>query len=186
MNYNEHSELVGQHAFLSASKYHWIHYNEEKLILSYTKAQAKQRGIELHNLAKELIRLGVKLPKNNETLNSYVNDAIGFKMKPEVVVFYTFNAFGTADTLSFRNKLLRIHDLKTGETPASMEQLEVYAAYYCLGHKIKPEDIRIELRIYQSNEIVVDRPDPSIITDIMNWAITADQIVEKMKQEALL
>ena len=52
---------------------------KKKLTNTFMKFQATQRGTELHALASELIRLGVKLPKTNKTLNLYVNDAIGFK-----------------------------------------------------------------------------------------------------------
>ena len=31
MNFNNHSNLEGQHAFLGASKYHWINYGEDKV-----------------------------------------------------------------------------------------------------------------------------------------------------------
>ena len=31
MKWNDHSRISGLHAFLGASKYHWINYNEEKL-----------------------------------------------------------------------------------------------------------------------------------------------------------
>jgi len=34
MQFNEHSNLIGQHAFLSASKYHWIGYDDERLTAS--------------------------------------------------------------------------------------------------------------------------------------------------------
>ena len=131
MNFNRHSHLEGQHAFLSASKYHWINYDEEKLISTFIKFQAIQKGTELHELASNLIRLGVKLPKSNKTLNLYVNDAIGFKMEPEQVLYYSDNCFGTADTISFRKDMLRIHDLKSGESPASIKQLMVYNALFC-------------------------------------------------------
>lgn len=76
--------------------------------------------------------IGQKLPRLNKTLNAYVNDAIGYKMIPEQILFYSDNCFGTADAIVFRNGLLRIHDLKTGVIPAHMEQLEVYAALFCL------------------------------------------------------
>ena len=35
MNWNRHSDLEGSHAFLSASKYHWINYDADKLADSY-------------------------------------------------------------------------------------------------------------------------------------------------------
>ena len=31
VNFNNHYNLEGQHAFLSASNYHWINYDEEKI-----------------------------------------------------------------------------------------------------------------------------------------------------------
>ena len=35
MNFNKHSNLEGRHAFLGASKYHWVNYDEDKLISLY-------------------------------------------------------------------------------------------------------------------------------------------------------
>ncbi len=141
MNFNKHSNLEGQHAFLGASKYHWINYSEDKVAESYSRFLATQKGTQLHEFAAQCIRLGQKLPKSKKTLNAYVNDAIGFKMTPEQILFYSDNCFGTADAIAFRGDLLRIHDLKTGAIPAHMEQLEVYAALFCLEYKIKPLSI---------------------------------------------
>ena len=132
MNFNNHSNLEGMHAFLGASKYHWVNYSDEKLVSTYQKHLATLKGTELHDFAARCIKLGQKLPKSKKTLNNYVNDAIGFKMTPEQVLFYSVNCFGTADAISFRNGVLRIHDLKTGVTPAHMEQLMIYAALFCL------------------------------------------------------
>jgi len=181
MNFNVHSRLEGQHAFLSASKYHWINYDEEKLIATFTNFQAIQRGTELHDLAAQLIQLGVKLPKSNKTLNLYVNDAIGFKMETEQVLYYSDNCFGTADTISFRKDLLRIHDFKSGESPASVKQLMVYNALFCLEYKIKPIDIETELRLYQSDEIIIHTPEPNDIYNIMDKIITFDKRIEELK-----
>ena len=83
MIFNKHSALEGQHAFLGASKYHWINYDESKVAESYSKFLATQKGTELHDFAAKCISLGQKLPKSQKTLNMYVNDAIGFKMVPE-------------------------------------------------------------------------------------------------------
>mgnify|MGYP002541746111 CR=1 FL=1 len=138
MNFNKHSNLEGQHAFLGASKYHWINYSEDKVAEAYSKFLATQKGTVLHAFAAQCISLGQKLPKSQKTLNMYVNDAIGFKMTPEQVLYYSDNCFGTADAILFRNGLLRIHDLKTGQIPAHMEQLEIYAALFCLEYKVKP------------------------------------------------
>jgi hypothetical protein len=113
----------------------------------------------------------------------YVNDAIGFKMKPEQVLYYSENCFGTADAIIFRNNLLRIHDLKTGVTKAHMEQLEIYAALFCLEYKKRPSDIDMELRIYQNNEIVIFNPTAEDIVPIMDKIITFDKIINKLKSE---
>ncbi len=183
MNFNKHYSLEGKHAFLGASKYHWINYDADKLVDSYSKFQATLNGTILHDFACQCITLGQKLPKSQKTLNMYVNDAIGFKMKPEQVLYYSDNCFGTADAIIFRNNLLRIHDLKTGITRAHMEQLEIYAALFCLEYNKKPSDIDMELRIYQNNEIIVHNPTVEDILPIMDKIITFDKIIDKMKIE---
>lgn len=183
MNFNKHSNLEGQHAFLGASKYHWINYSEDKVAESYSRFLATQKGTQLHEFAAQCIRLGQKLPKSKKTLNTYVNDAIGFKMTPEQILFYSDNCFGTADAIAFRGDLLRIHDLKTGAIPAHMEQLEVYAALFCLEYKVKPADIRMELRLYQSDDILVGNPTVEDIAPIMDKIITFDRIINKIKEQ---
>ena len=183
MDFNPHYDLIGEHAFLSASKYHWINYDEEKLVTTYTKYQAIQRGTRLHDLASQLIFEGIKLPKSKKTLNMYVNDAIGFKMTPEQPLLYSANCFGTADAISFKNNKLRIHDLKTGETQASMHQLEVYDSLFCLEYGYSPTEIEIENRIYQLDEIQINIPDPMLIRSIMDKIIIFDQLIDKLKME---
>lgn len=94
-------DILIKHAFLGASKYHWVNYDESKVAEAYAKFKAVQRGTELHEFAAQCIRLGIKLPKSQKTLNMYVNDAIGFKMTPEQVLYYSDNCFGTADATAF-------------------------------------------------------------------------------------
>jgi len=183
MNFNKHLNLEGQHAFLGASKYHWIHYDDDKLISAYKKHLATERGTRLHALAKECIEMGVKLKDLKKTLNLYVNDAIGFKMTPEQVLYYSPYAFGTADAISFRDGYLRIHDLKTGSTPVSMNQLLVYTALFCLEYDKKPKDISVELRIYQSNEVVVFNPMPEDILPVMDKIVRFDKILSAIDEE---
>lgn len=182
MIFNTHSDLEGQHAFLGASRYHWINYDEEKVVDSYSKYLATKKGTELHEFAAQCIRLGQKLPKSRKTLNMYVNDAIGYKMTPEQVLYFSENCFGTADTIAFRNKQLRIHDLKTGVTRAHMEQLEIYAALFCLEYGTKPDDIDIELRIYQSNEALVHVPEPDEILAIIDKIVSFDKLIRTIKE----
>lgn len=185
MIFNTHSELVGSHAYLSASKHHWTNYSDEKLEATYRTALAAQKGTELHNFAAEAIRLGIKLRGNGQTLSQYVNDAIGFRMIPEQVLAYSENAFGTADAISFRKNLLRIHDLKTGVSPVSMRQLEIYAAFFCLEYRVKPGDIGMELRIYQNDEIQVHIPEVDDIVHIMDRTIVFDKRIQELKLEVL-
>ncbi len=183
MNFHNHSNLQGQHAFLGASKYHWINYDDEKLINAYKKYQATIQGTLYHELACNLISMGVRLPKSKKTLNMYVNDAIGYKMIPEQVLYFSDNCFGTADSISFKNNLLRIHDLKTGEVPAHMEQLEVYAAIFCLEYGFKPSEIDMELRIYQNDQILYSEPTVEDIAPIMDKIITFDKYIDQLKEE---
>src|SRR5689334_11031588 len=123
MIFNAHSKLAGTHAFLSPSNYHWINYDEEKLVRTFTASMAARKGTELHAFAHDAIRLGIKLPNVKKTLNLYVNDAIGFKMVPEQILYYSDNCYGSPDSICFRRNTLRIHDLKNGVVVASEHQL---------------------------------------------------------------
>ncbi len=181
MIFREHSDITGKHAFLSPSNYHWINYTDQKLEARYISARAAQKGTELHAFAHEAVRLGIKLPKSQKTLNMYINDAIGYKMEVEQPLYYSPNCFGHADTLCFRNGLLRVHDLKTGVVGASHHQLEVYAALFCLEYVATPFEIQIELRIYQNDSINVFDPFPETISMIMDKIVTFDQVIEEMK-----
>lgn len=183
MNFNKHFNLEGRHAFLGASKYHWINYDDVKLISSYQNYLRTQRGTELHDFARQAILLGIKLPKSKKTLNMYVNDAIGFQMTPEQPLYYSDNCFGTADAISFKNNFLRIHDLKTGDIPAHMEQLMIYEALFCLEYGMHPEKFDAELRIYQSDEVLIENPDPKDIVFIMDKIVFFDQCLNKVKEE---
>lgn len=183
MIWNRHSSVEGSHAFLSASNYHWINYDEEKMEERYRTHLATLRGTVLHEFAAQCIKLKQKLPDLPKTLNMHVNDAIGFQMDPEVVLYYTENAFGTADAISFKNNVLRIHDLKTGKEPASMKQLLVYAAYFCLEYNYKPSDIKIILRIYQHDTFIEYEPTVEDIVPIMSAAVTNDKIINRIKRE---
>lgn len=89
---------------------------------------------------------------------------------------------GTADAISFRDNFLRIHDLKTGSRPVHMEQLEIYAALFCLEYKYKPSDIKIELRIYQSDEVIVHNPEPDDIMEIINKIIHLNKLLEDIDE----
>lgn len=186
MEFKLHKDLAGRHAVLSASKYHWINYTPERMAESYLTAQAAAMGTRLHEFAAEAIRLGIKMPRNKMTLNSYINDAIGFRMQPEQVLFYSDRCFGTADAISFdeKKRLLRIHDLKTGLIPAHVDQLEVYTALFCLEYKHRITDIDVELRIYQNDDIVIHTPEHEKIMHIMDKIISFDKLIQDIQSEA--
>lgn len=183
MKFNKHWELEGKHAFLSASKYHWINYDTDRLISAYNNFKAKERGTRLHEFACEAIKLGVKLSNGKRTLNRYVNDAVGFGMTPELILYYSDNCFGTADAISFDGETLRIHDLKTGQVPASFRQLEVYTALFCLEYDVNPSEIDIYLRIYQSDEVLEETPELDDILAIMETIIEFDRVLDGLRKE---
>ena len=181
MNFVKHSELEGLHAPFSASQSSWLRYDDEKAIQVYNNKKAAEIGTKLHEWAKQTIDLGIKRPRSNKTSCAYVNDAIGFKMSTEVVLYYSKYFFGTADAISFRKNILRIHDLKTGNVGKiehHMEQLEVYAALFCLEYKIKPGEIKMELRVYKNDEVLVHKPTAEDILPIMDKIVHFDKLLE--------
>ena len=183
MQFNQHTKLEGLHAPFSPSQSHWLRYDDDKLVEVYLKKKAAEVGTKLHQWAKDTIDLGIKQPRSKKTLYAYVNDAIGFKMDTEVVLYYSERFFGTADAICFRNNFLRIHDLKTGTIPAHMEQLEVYAALFCLEYKVKPGEIDMELRLYQNDEILVHNPTAEDILPIMDKIVHLNKILERIDGE---
>lgn len=183
MDFNDHSTLEGLHSFLSPSKYHWLNYNEDKLNQAYYGALAAQRGTEMHTLAHDLVRLGVKLPDIPKTLNMYVNDCIGFRLKTEQTLFYSVNCFGQVDAIGFRNNKLRVSDLKTGLTPASEHQLEIYAAIFCLEYRVKPLDIEFELRLYQNDDVRLFLTEPDVIMHVMDKIVSFDKQIRTIREE---
>lgn len=186
MQWNNHSKIIGSHAFLGASKHGWLNDDDEKLKNRYRRFMAVQRGTELHDLASKMIKLGVELdPNSTKTFDRYVNDAIGFRLRPEQPLYYSDNCFGTADAIGFdeRTRFLRIHDLKTGEVPAKMEQLVIYAALFCLEYHQKPGSMGFELRIYQNDGIDVANPTGDVILPVMDKIIQFDKLLNKIKGE---
>lgn len=181
MVFNNHANLEGLHAPFGASKSSWLRYDDNKAIEYFRNMRAAELGTRLHAWAAETIKLGIKQPRSKKTIYAYVNDAIGFKMDTEVVLFYSNNFFGTADSICFRNNVLRIHDLKTGVGPVKMEQLEIYAALFCLEYKIKPGTIQIELRIYQNDEVLIHNPTAEDIVPIMDKIVHLDKILNNME-----
>lgn len=183
MQFNNHRNLEGLHALFSPSQSSWLRYDDEKALEVYANRQAAQMGTKLHEWAKQTIDLGIKQPRSKKTIYAYVNDAIGFKMSTEVVLFYSERFFGTADSICFRNNFLRIHDLKTGKRQADIEQLLIYAALFCLEYRVKPGEIDIELRLYQNDDIQVCNPTAEDIVPIMDRIIHLDKLLAKVDEE---
>lgn len=207
MNFINHTDLKGKHALLAPSQPYWLDYSEEKLYQKFVSNYAQTMGTLLHELAETLIRNNVKLKKTDKNVllvhllqngipraaidlerlynnfMNYVNDAIGFRLTPEQPLVYSEYCFGTADAISFRNNLLRIHDYKSGTAPAKMEQLMIYAALFCLEYKFKPGEIEMELRIYQNDEIVYHNPTADDIAPIMDTIIHSDKLLREMNGE---
>ena len=118
-----------------------------------------------------------------ETVKHYVNDAVQYKMVSEQPLIFSENVFGTADAICFSKNLLRIHDLKTGAHPAHMEQLETYAALFCLEYGFKPSSIEFELRLYQWDGIVVNQPTVENILPIMDRIVTIEKVAIDLEKE---
>jgi hypothetical protein len=187
MNWKSYSHLKNTHAFLSPSRHYWINYSQEKLVSTYENYKKTALGTQYHMLASELIKLAVRLPNTAASFNSFVNDAIGFKMESEVLLYYSMNCYGTADAVSFYDGVLRIHDLKTGKTPGSMDQLLIYASLFCLDYDIQPKEIKeTYLRLYQNEEILEFSPTVKDIYDMVSRVREADKIISSVDDNAVL
>ena len=206
MNWNRHTNLEGTHAFLSASKYAWIGKTNDELIVSYTNSYAQNIGTLMHAYAADCIRFREKLRKSDArgakldlmrrgipefaidirsfypTVMRYVNDSIDCMMDPEIVLYYSDLCYGTADAIQISGNTLRIHDLKTGFTPAKIDQLLIYAALFFLEYKYKPEKTRTELRIYQSDNILSYEPEIEKIKEVMEAIVEKDRVLQKLKE----
>lgn len=128
----------------------------------------------------------VRESKAKETVFMYVADAIKFDMAAEIPLSYDDRyCFGTADAIQFDGQLLRIHDLKTGETPASIDQLIIYAALFCLEYNQDPNRLIFELRIYQTDQILIHKPTNEEIIDMMNRIIHLVEVLRRYERGEL-
>ena len=213
MIFNRHFQQEGKHAVLSASSWRWVTDDQESLVKRLSSQYAQAIGTILHGIACKHIKFMIKLNKYDkknvmldlldsgipgfvfdnidfdamfENLMVYVNDSIGFRMQPEVVLYYTDNFFGTADAISYNEntRVLRIHDYKSGVIPAHIEQLEIYAALFCLEYRIKPHEIaETDLRIYQRGEVLCHGPGPEEIREVADKIVSFDKFINQLKQE---
>jgi hypothetical protein len=140
--------------------------------------------MEHHRYAAICIEEGIVQDDERTTVGLYINQCIQYKMSPEVVLFYSPNAFGTVDAIAFRYRVLRISDLKTGATRVSEHQLEVYAALFCLEYEVDPFSLRgIELRIYKDGKVLLFDADPAYIKGIMDKIVYFDKILNELREE---
>ena len=178
-------ELEDKHALMSPSNPYWLRYTDEQVIDMYNGMMRKIKGTELHEWAENTIRLGITQSSSKKTLYMYVNDAIRYKMRVEQKLYYGKYCHGKADAIMCDGKILRIHDLKTGEIPGKIDQLIVYAALYCLQYNQDPHDFAIELRIYQADQIVICKPTAEDVIDVMNKIVHNHSILDSINSEEL-
>lgn len=207
MIFNEHSDLKGKHAVLGASKHSWLNDDDEKLVQRYFNSFSAEIGTAVHEYAaKKIFRKmpmfdniseknammmhildkdipwnAIEIDRMFYTVMPYVNDAIGFKMRAEQPLWYSELSFGTADAIGYSRNVLRIHDLKTGTTPADMDQLMVYAAWFYLEYakQVNFQKSKTELRIYQNQEVLCYTPTNNDISDIMEKIVHGSVTIEK-------
>lgn len=188
MRFHKHSDLEGKHSFLSPSKYAWLRYDDQKLERMFMEHLAHLRGMEEHEFAARAIKLGHRMPDEQKTMNLYINDCIGWRMKPEVTLYWSEFCHGTADAIGFQEskQILRVSDLKTGKNPTKFDQLIVYAALFCLEYEFtKPWEIETELRIYQGNAAKLLVADPDEIFHAMDRILTGTRLLEEIRAEQL-
>lgn len=188
MKWHNYSSVIpqGSHAMFSASNYHWLNYDNDKAIEYAKSLKAKEMGTRLHALAADAIKLRVSFAGKG-TLARYVNDAIKLGMDVEVLLYFSPFFYGTADAICVDRKgKLRIHDLKTGANPASIKQLYIYDALYCLDYNVEPKDIGHELRIYQNDDVFIENPPPEEIKQIMEKMKTLDKIIHDLRERGEL
>jgi hypothetical protein len=183
VHFKKHLDLRGEHAFLSPSYYHWINYDPDRLTSRWYTWQRTKLGTVQHAFAAEQIELRIRQPEDESLLSLYINECIDFNMHTEVPLYYSENCFGTADAISFERNILRISDLKTGDTATSEHQLEVYAALFSLEYDVDPYDMEIELRIYQYNDVRTYDADPADIMAICKKIIIFDHRINQLKRE---
>lgn len=178
--------MENKHSFLSASKPSWTNDDDEKFVSRYLNHLAVLKGIRLHALAAEMIRMRIRAEPTGQTFNTYVNDCIGWRMTPEQVLYYSDYAFGTADAIGYMPNVLRVSDFKSGISHTTVRQLEVYVAYFCLEYKFRPFEFdAIEMRIYQNDEVRLYDADPDDIFHIMDRIVTFSKKIKEIRSEVL-
>lgn len=215
MIWHDHSRLEGQHALLSPSKKSWLNYDSQSMFDSYASSWASTIGTAIHAFAESRIERRKKLTKSCrdsldqylydagipeqlididlyfDNLSSYVNDCIGFRMKPEVLLYLSDDCFGTTDAINYdeKNRILRISDYKSGKTTPSMDQLLIYAALFMIEYKrdlnLELGNIKIELRIYYQNEVLYYEPEANEMAHLIDIILSKNKMLKEIKEGRL-
>ena len=218
MIWNEHLELAGRHSIFAPSNPSWMNYSlddsdEDVIFQRFCSQYASQIGTIAHEFAEKRIKYNQKLLKANKSdllcdlldagipsivinmdyiypnVMNYTNDAIGYRMDSEVKLKYSETFFGTTDTISFRDKELRIHDLKTGKGLVHLDQLLAYSALFFLeygkAYDADPKNTKVILRIYQAGDIVEDIPEADRVIFAMHQIVEIDKKCAKWKVEGI-
>ena len=108
-------------------------------------------------------------------------------MESEVILKYSDLCFGTADAIGVRRNWLRIYDLKTGVSPASMDQLLCYAGLFFMEYKrdYHPDTMKVELRIYQNQEVQIMTPTLEEIKTVMKKIAHGNAVLMKNLTEGI-
>ena len=202
--WNDHHLLDGKHAFLGGSKYQLLNWSDDMLEERFYSQYAVEMGTVLHQLASDCIKSKTRLTKDDKHLIDitlykagipssaydsnlildnmlpFVNDAIGYHMSSEILLYYSPFCFGTTDAIkppSNRDKVLRISDYKSGSIPAKIEQLLIYDALFCLEYKQNPNTIEHSLRIYQNCQIIEHHPTGEDIDKIMGIIVNRNKLI---------
>lgn len=211
MQWHDHSEIEGLHAFLSPSKKTWISYDFEKLEAAYANSWATTIGTVLHAFAERRILRKKRITNKSkesiedfmyengipeklidieqyfENLAAFVNDAIGFRMRPEQGLKISDDCFGHADAISYdeRKKILRISDYKSGKTEPSMDQLLIYAALFFVEYSkelgIRLSDLKVELRIYYQGQIIYYEPEEDVMAHMVDVVLCKNRELKTIK-----
>lgn len=144
-----------------------------------------KNGLLMHLMRNGIPFRVIDLDRIFNNLVPYVDDGIGYKMETEVKLKYSELCFGTADAIGVRRNQLRIHDLKTGTAPAHMDQLLIYAALFFLEYKrdYRPDTMKVELRIYQNQDILVHQPTTEEIKSTMNEIVRKEKVLSQRTME---
>lgn len=145
-------DTVKKHAMFSPSEKSWVNYDRDKIVARYDQVMAVERGTQLHEFAATAIKLKMLLDPSMGVIADYVQDCITLNVETEQEVIYTPEINGTADAIKYdpyENRLY-VFDLKTGQSKASIVQLQIYAAIWCAYNGKNPLSMKFDLRIYHN------------------------------------